>query len=153
MQPAYFGCFGLLIAGATLVAARVSYSSGQKSLILRGAICVLAGSVILMFAALMGHFNISIAIPTLFLIFLGVGLIIPNSLSHALKPYQENAGTAGSIFGGAYYLLIAGFTWVMGAMHNGTSLPLPLYITLLGLVILLGNLMIRKNEMLSTVNS
>lgn len=144
MQSAYYGCFGLLIAGSTLVAARISYNSGQQSLILSGAICVLAGSSILSVAALMGDFNIPIAIPTLFLVFLGVGLIIPNSLSHALKPYQENAGTAGSIFGGSYYLLIAGFTWMMGALHNGTSLPLPIYILLLGLVIALGSQMIRK---------
>ena len=59
--------------------------------------------------------GISIAVATLFIIFFGIGLIIPNSLSHALKPYQMAAGTAGSIFGGCYYCLIAGFTWLMSA--------------------------------------
>lgn len=152
MSPAQYGCFGLLIAGSTLVAARISYKNGQISLIQKGAVCVLLGGVILTATVLTGAFNISISIVALFLIFLGVGLIIPNSLSHALKPYQETAGSAGSIFGGSYYLLIAGFTWLMGAMHNGTSLPLPVYITLLGLVIILGNLLIRKNEMLHSTS-
>lgn len=82
------------------------------------------------------------AIVTLFSIFFGIGLIIPNSLSHALKPYQNAAGTAGSFFGGYYYCLIAGFTWIMSALHNGTALPLPLYITILGFVLMAGSQMI-----------
>ena len=132
MQPAQYGCFGLLVATATVLAARISYKSGQQSLIGKGATCVLVGGIFFTGAILTGILNLYVAVLTLFLVFLGVGLIIPNSLSHALKPYQHAAGTAGSIFGASYYLLLAGFTWFMSAIHNGTSLPLPLYITLLG---------------------
>ena len=75
----------------------------------------------------------------LFSIFFGIGLIIPNSLSAALKSYQMAAGTAGSIFGGCYYSLIATCTWLMGMLHNGTALPLPSYITFIAIVILFGS--------------
>lgn len=139
MQPAHYGCFGLLIAAATIVSARITYKSGKQNLIQIGTACILIGGIILTTTVLIGFFNLWTALITLFLIFLGVGLIIPNSLSHALKPYQEMAGTAGSIFGGSYYLLIAGFTWGMGFLHNGTSLPLPLYITFLGIIVALGS--------------
>jgi len=152
MPPSYYGCFGLLIAAATILAARISYSQSHRlssqQMILCGATSVLLGSFLFTLTIIMGIFDVKIlglviAITTLFVVFFGVGLIIPNSLSHALKPYQMVAGTAGSIFGGCYYCLIAGFTWVMGMLHNGTVLPLPLYIVALGLVLACGSHMIQ----------
>lgn len=151
-KPSYYGLFGLLIAAATILAARISYRQSSRFsaqfIIQCGAACVIVGGFIFILTVLMGIFNLkaigsSIAVLTLFLIFFGIGLIIPNSLSQALKPYQTAAGTAGSIFGGCYYCLIAGCTWLMSILHNGTALPLPLYITMLGLVIICGSQMIR----------
>lgn len=48
------------------------------------------------------------------------------------------AGTAGSLFGGCYYAVIALCSWCLGIMHDGTMLPLPSYIMLLAVAILLG---------------
>jgi hypothetical protein len=81
---------------------------------------------------------------SLLVAFIGVGLIIPNSLSIALKDYQDMVGTAGSIFGAAYYSLIAVAIWGMSLLHNGTAWPLPLYITFLGVVLVLGSQMVRR---------
>lgn len=152
IKPSHYGFFGLLIATATVLAARLSYRQSThfsaQSIIQLGAACVLIGGFLFTFTVLAGAFDfkamgVAIAIMTLFSIFFGIGLIIPNSLSHALKPYQSAAGTAGSIFGGCYYCLIAGFTWTMSVLHNGTALPLPLYITMLGLLLMAGSQMIR----------
>jgi hypothetical protein len=152
MQPSHYGLFGLLIAAATILAARLSYRlSNQYTsqvLIQAGALCVFFGGVALTVAVALGILEfrtvgIVTALTILFVIFFGVGLIIPNSLSHALKSYQSTAGTAGSIFGGCYYLLIALCTWIMGAIHTGTALPLPLYIAFLGLVIVGGSQIIK----------
>lgn len=155
MQPSHYGFFGLLIAAATILAARISYRQNHRfsaqQLIQRGAACVWAGGVIFTLAVMTGTFNLNafgilIAVSTLFLIFFGIGLIIPSSLSHALKPYQMSVGTAGSIFGGCYYCLIAGFTWGMSWLHNGSALPLPLYIAMLGLILACGSQMIRLSQ-------
>lgn len=155
IQPSYYGLFGLLIAAATILAARISYRQSNRFsaqfIIQCGAACILVGGFIFILTVLMGIFNLkaigsAIVVLTLFLIFFGIGMIIPNSLSQALKPYQTAAGTAGSIFGGCYYCLIAGFTWLMSILHNGTALPLPLYITILGLVIVCGSQMIRAPQ-------
>jgi Bcr/CflA subfamily drug resistance transporter len=155
IKPSHYGFFGLLIATATVLAARISYRQSThfsaQSIIECGATCVFIGGLLFTFTILTGIFDlrtvgIAIAIVTLFSIFFGIGLIIPNSLSHALKPYQRTAGTAGSIFGGCYYCLIAGFTWIMSTLHNGTALPLPLYITILGLVLIAGSQMIRYSQ-------
>lgn len=146
MQPKIYGLFGLLIAAATILAARISYRQSSffshHTIILWGATCILVGGLMLTLTVVVGIFYLSIgivvAVLTLFLIFFGIGLIIPNSLSHALKPYQNAVGTAGSIFGCCYYYLIAGCMWLMSALHNGSALPLPIFIILLGLIIVLG---------------
>ncbi|MCE5318168.1 MAG: multidrug effflux MFS transporter [Parachlamydia sp.] len=151
LKPSTYGLFGLLIAAATLLAARISYRQSSPHLLIPiGAVCVLAGALIFILPVLIGVFEhkvlgITIALFTLFLIFFGIGLIIPNSLSQALKPYQAAAGTAGSIFGGCYYCFIAGCTWFMSVLHNGTALPLPLYMTMAAVVIVCGSCMIRLN--------
>lgn len=151
VSPKVYGCMGLLIAAATILAARVSYRCSERfsprALILWGAACVCTGGGLLDVCVIFGiyEFNIGIGVMilTLSLVFFGVGLIIPNSLSHALRPYQQAAGTAGSIFGCYYYILIAGFMWLMSAMHNGTALPLPMYILLLGLLLVQGAYLIQ----------
>ena len=135
IKPSHYGFFGMLIATATVIAARMSYRQSAhfsaESIIQCGATCVFIGGLLFACIVLTGILDlktvgVAIAIVTLFSIFFGIGLIIPNCLSHALKPYQNAAGTAGSIFGGYYYCLIAGFTWIMSLLHNGTALPLPL---------------------------
>lgn len=155
MPPSLYGSLGLLIAAATVLAARFSYlKSSQFSpekLIMWGSCSVAAGALAFLLTILLGvfqlhFFDLAANILILFLIFFGIGLIIPNSLSHALKPFQFAAGTAGSIFGGFYYCLIAASTWTMSGLHNGTAWPLPSYILMLGFVLLAGSKMIQKTK-------
>lgn len=154
MEPSHYGFFGLVIAAATILAARISYAGSHRFSYLKiiqcGAVCVCLGGVLFTLTVMSGIFAIQtlgllITIATLFVIFFGIGLIIPNSLSHALRSYQTAVGTAGSIFGGCYYCLIAMFTWSVGFLHNGTALPLPLYITGLGFILTYGSRMIRSS--------
>lgn len=155
IQPSHYGFFGLLIAAATIVAARISYSLSSRFsgyfLIQCGTACVCTGGAIfalIAFTGLLGReaFGIVSAACALFLVFLGIGLIIPNSLSHALKAYQKAAGTAGSIFGGLYYCLIAGFTWGLSVFHDGTALPLPVYVVALGLILVRGCRLVQQRQ-------
>jgi Bcr/CflA subfamily drug resistance transporter len=156
LRPSLYGGLGVLIAAATIVAARFSYCQNgshlPETIIRLGTGCVLLGSVFFTVVVYLGLFKLDIigivlALPALFAIFFGMGLIIPNSLSIALKPYQMAAGTAGSIFGFLYYCIIAGDTWLMSVLHDGTALPLPLYITALGIVICAGYWMIKQPKM------
>lgn len=155
MQPSHYGFFGLLIAAATVIAARVSYQcSGRFSaneIIHKGSMSILGGGILFTGIVTGGAFaldatGMALVVAALFLVFFGVGLIIPNSLSHALREYQSMAGTAGSLFGGFYYCMIAACTWLMSLFHNGLALPLPLYITLLALFIACGSQMIRRSD-------
>ncbi|MFI5342913.1 MAG: multidrug effflux MFS transporter [Chlamydiales bacterium] len=150
MHASYYGCLGILIAAATILAARISYRQSQRhsaqTIISWGIISVLIGSMLFAGTVIMGFFQLNssgmvVALLALFTLFFGIGLVIPSSLSIALKPYQTAIGTAGSIFGFCYYCLIAGYTWMMGVLHNGTALPLAFYIIALGIILVIGGFM------------
>lgn len=150
MHASYYGCLGILIAAATIVAARISYLQSQRhspqTIISWGIISVLLGSMLFAGLVIMGFFRLNspgmvVALLALFTIFFGIGLVIPSSLSIALKPYQTTIGSAGSVFGFCYYCLIAGYTWMMGVLHNGTAMPLAFYIIVLGIIMVVAGLM------------
>lgn len=151
IQPSIYGLLGLVVAGATIVSSKISYRlSGQclpETLIEAGAFITTVGGVSLLLIEFFGCFQLSgigVVVAAFFLTFLGIGLIIPNSLSIALREYQEMVGTAGSIFGALYYVVIAFATLAMSWMHDGSSLPLPMYVSGLGLILILGSTLVQK---------
>ncbi len=152
MRPSTYGVFGLVIAAATLLSARISYrlSSrvGAERLIATGAFTSTVGG--LLFVGIVGAellsldaLGMGLVAGALLTLFVGIGLVISNSLSIALKAYSHAVGTAGSVFGGCYYILIAAFTYGMSLCHNGTAWPLPLYLLALASLLLVGTCLIR----------
>ena len=65
----------------------------------------------------------------------GISMITANALSSALVDYSHITGTASSLFGCFYYVLIALFTLGIGLLHNGTLFPLPLYLCAITLLL------------------
>lgn len=151
MRPSLYGFLGIIVACGTLVAARISYRLSGKvapEVIIQGGsyLTVLGGLGFTLVQAL-GLFELNtqgmiFSLSSLFIAFVGIGFIIPNSLSMALRDYQDMVGTAGSIFGASYYCIVAIATWVMSLLHNGTAWPLPLYLTFLAAVLVLGGRMV-----------
>jgi Bcr/CflA subfamily drug resistance transporter len=147
MKSSYYGFLGLLISAAAIFAARISYQmaarSSPETMIRYGMVTTILGSMMFILTVMLGllsfaNMGIAVALFALFAIFIGIGLIIPNSLSIALKPYKIWIGIAGSFFGGLYYCLIACFTWLMSLLHDGTVFPLPVYILMLSGVLFIG---------------
>jgi MFS family permease len=52
------------------------------------------------------------------LVVMSFGVAIPNILAHALAGYKTVAGTAGALFGLAYYLMLGGLLAVAGMVQN-----------------------------------
>ncbi len=149
IRPGQYGFFGCLIALATIAAARFSYKKSAyetpETLIVRGAWSTIIGAFFyILFSMILTNFSFQIVgfSCALFVIFFGIGCIIPNSLSIALKPYAQVSGSSGSIFGGLYYCFIAMLMWSMSLLHNGSIMVLPLYMAFLGIVLLLGSYMV-----------
>jgi len=152
LSPGVYGLLGLVVASATIVSAKLSYRlSGwyaPESLITVGAFTATSGGMALILMQQLGLFQfhgLIYIVIGLFTTFVGVGLIIPNSLSIALKNFQDLVGTAGSIFGALYYLVIALATWGMSILHDGSALPLPMYLTFLGLLLLVGSFFVQPH--------
>ena len=107
---------------------------GEK-IILLGCLTSFVGSLLLTLAVVLGFVSPEsgglLAIPVAFSLALltlsGMTIAISNCLSNALEDYSHMAGTAASIFGFIYYLIISFHTSVMGTLHNGTALPMPLF--------------------------
>jgi hypothetical protein len=155
LRPSEYGMLGLVIAAASVLAARLSYRfnsyCSNEQIIQWGSWISLGGGCLFLFSMETRPVEIhmiwlTIGCLPLLVLFLGIGLIIPNSLSIAMKPYQAAIGTAGSLFGGFYYILIAGYTWLISVLHNGASHLLPLYLTGLALTLLLGSFLIRNQN-------
>lgn len=139
LSPSQYGLLGIFIACAAILGSTIShrltdYYSGEEIasfgclLMLMSTIC-LSGFA---FFNLIKNTHVFLSILLIMIPMAGTilgafGLILPYVLSSALTNYQSVIGTAGACFGLAYYLLIAGLTWLMGLLHSGTILPMPLY--------------------------
>jgi Bcr/CflA subfamily drug resistance transporter len=145
--PEHYGFLGLFIAASTILASILSYRLNKKmnpeKVIFIGFLCALIGSLLATVVAFLTPFNPLLFIPCILIVFFGDGLVIPNSLSIALIDYIGVAGTAGSVLGVMYYILIACFTAIMGLIHNGSVYPMPVYFIFLSLLILVGFRLIR----------
>ncbi|WP_341757070.1 MULTISPECIES: multidrug effflux MFS transporter [unclassified Candidatus Tisiphia] len=67
----------------------------------------------------------------------GGTMVTPNCLGQALENYGQFAGTAASLSGFMYYVIAAGFTVLIGHMHDGTLLQLPLFIMIISISMML----------------
>lgn len=56
-----------------------------------------------------------------------IRMITSNSLALALVDYKYAVGSAYSLFGFFYYVVISFLTFVMSCLHNGTLIVMPLY--------------------------
>ncbi|MBY0280588.1 MAG: multidrug effflux MFS transporter [Alphaproteobacteria bacterium] len=106
----------------------------QESLLLAGNIILFLGASIWGIFATLGYIHIqygmfSVLLTLGFIVIqsFGIALILPNALSHALEDYSHMAGTAASLFGFYYCMLISLVTFGMGFFHDGTVIPMPIY--------------------------
>jgi len=138
LTPIQYGLTGIVVAAFSLLASFISHRLNSKhykheQIISLGCCLIGLASLCLTILAYGGIFAIASSVHLLLifgligLLFFGIGLVIPNALSQALSAYQQSIGTASALFSLFYYILIAGFTFLMGALHDGTLLPMPLY--------------------------
>ncbi len=136
--PVQYGLSGMIIAVASLTASFISHRLNARNMRhenLMGLGCSIMGLAAFSLTSLSywgifereGTAYLCVILGLIGLLFLGIGLVIPNALSQALTDYRQSIGTAGALFGLLYYILIASLTFLMGMLHNGSSLPMPLY--------------------------
>lgn len=138
LSPSEYGKTFLLVALVSIIASLVSrklhdhYAS--EEILKYGLILMLSVSLLwvafilsLSLISLSHRWVITISLTAITAIMAGIAIITPNALALALKDYRHTIGSASSLFGFYYYLLISFFTFGMGMLHNGTFLPMPMY--------------------------
>ncbi len=144
------GLYGILIFIPALSLAFGSYLTRklirvfpERNILLSGILICFLSSLILLGLTLSGFITQEDKITAVICILgplsgllLGNGLSAAICLSHALKHYAYAAGTAGALYGGFYYSIVAGLTYVMSVFHNDTVYPMPCLFVLIFVVLL-----------------
>ena len=139
LTPSEYGLSFIAIAAATMMGGILSKKLHNhhtaKTIMGYGLVIILASaSIFSLFTVI--HTNIlplstnlmiGITILSQMSIMFGICMATSNALALALADYKWCIGTASSLFGFFYYSLISLFTLGMGALHNDTLLPMPLY--------------------------
>lgn len=139
LSPGQYGNSFVLLALSAMfggIVSKLLYNSKTSLQIMRIGLTVMASSAFIFSCFILWHLYISpfhttaVIIATvlmqMFMMF-GNCIVTSSALAEALVDYQWCIGTASSLFGFFYYTCITLFTLLMGYLHNGTLLPMPLY--------------------------
>lgn len=146
IKPQWYGASFAGFAAASLVGGIISrkllHTRHATEVLSFGIHTIVLGSALLVIQVLLSQwFNWShlstalMSILSMMVIGMGICMATSNALAMAVEDYRYAVGTASSFFGFGYYTLIALFTYLMGWLHNGTLMPMPLYF--LGLALLM----------------
>lgn len=107
-----------------------SYSTGQ---ILTAALaCTAASSLLLLGVAASGIGGFVGMLVVLFFTIASTGFVGPNATAAAMAPYATRAGSAAALLGAVQFACGAAAGALVGALHNGTALPMTGTIALCG---------------------
>lgn len=106
------------------VAGRLGLRLGAPALIMIGSLTAIVSAALIVALSMAElHTGLAVALPA-FLWMFGHGLHFPQSMAGAVAPFPQTAGAASSLIG--FYQTCAGAiaAFVMGAIHDGTAMPL-----------------------------
>ncbi|USE33840.1 multidrug efflux MFS transporter EmrD [Endozoicomonas sp. SCSIO W0465] len=113
--PGYL--FGSWLAG------KMVKKHSLETIIGRGVVMLVIGSVSMLVAGLMGYLNAWVILVPATLYFLGAGLLFPTATTAALEPFPENAGVAGAVLGGMQNLGGGLVTLVAASIPMSSQVP------------------------------
>lgn len=145
MTPGMYGFLGVVVASGCIVGAllskRMLQTHSAERIILIGCLLIVLATLLLIGLVLMGITSSTTAmvliLTTIFILFVGDGMAIPNSLSLALVEFKDVIGTAGALFGMSYYFMTSLFTWGMSLLHNDSLLTMPMYFLVIAVMMVI----------------
>ncbi len=137
LKPNIYGiCFGFVVCGfilGTLIAGKLSKKLGSLVLLKYGSYLALGGGLLLAGVAYGGGFGAVSVVAPMMVFMVGVGLVMPNSMAGAIGPFPKMAGAASAMMGFLQMTIAASVGASVGALHDGTHLPMTTAITLMGI--------------------
>lgn len=135
VRPDYFGfCFALVISGllaGNVATARLGHRFGMTRMIGAGAIVAVLAGTALGGLALFHVETIAAVLVPMIGVFLAAGLVLPNGMAAAIAPHGRVAGSASALLGFIQMGIAATAGWMVGRMHDGTTLPMGVTIALM----------------------
>ncbi len=145
LSPSQYGATSIILAIAACLGSisshRMNKRHSEKKIIEIGGLISLISFLILMITmSFSAHLHANVIIFTIIFAMSGfmfgsVGLIIPNLISNALVNYENTLGQAGSFFGFLYYAVVVTITTILGLLHDGSMIVMPLYFFTLSLMV------------------
>lgn len=137
VDPKYFGLyFMVIVAGyiaGNLFTARVAYQWPSNKVFQLGiASSSIASACMVIFCLLEWYYPLLIVTPVFF-VTIGIGLVLPQAMGQALKPFAHMAATASAMMGFLQMLVAAFAGWLVGVFLVGEPLPMALVILGTGL--------------------
>ncbi|PKU23376.1 multidrug effflux MFS transporter [Telmatospirillum siberiense] len=135
VRPEHFGfCFALVIIGllsGNVITARLGHRFGMARMIGAGVVIGVLSGTILGGLALAHIQTIAAILAPMTGVFLAAGLVLPNATAAAIAPHGRIAGSASALLGFIQMAVAAGAGWMVGRLHDGTTLPMALTIALM----------------------
>jgi DHA1 family bicyclomycin/chloramphenicol resistance-like MFS transporter len=116
------------------------------------AVCAGSGLLLTLVAATGFGGLVGLLVP-LFICIASVGLIGPNSAAAAMAPYGRAAGSASALMGTLQFTVGAGAGALVGALHNGTALPMAGVIAACGLLGLVAFASVGASEQVAAIQA
>lgn len=142
-SPKEYGIIGVFISSAAIGGSLLSKTLNKYfdsiKIIKIGVSVLLLSSIVLLISVYSITYSkfatIFVITISMMLFFISFPLTIPYILSFALDNHKDYLGTAGSIMGMLYYIIVSIAVYYMGKIHNGTCAPMPIYFLVLALII------------------
>ncbi|XVN43560.1 MAG: multidrug effflux MFS transporter [Candidatus Rickettsia vulgarisii] len=156
LKPSHYGMLGIFMATGVCFGSFLSYKINHKinTLKLIKVACYLNLFVMTIFSSLVfldiikapSILSIMLIMMFMMLFYICFGVGIPNILSKALVHYNDNIGTASSIFGILYYFWVSLFVFGIGFLPNSLYV-MPVYFLVISI------LMIKSTKYLNIENN
>jgi DHA1 family bicyclomycin/chloramphenicol resistance-like MFS transporter len=137
VAPDRFGfCFAAVVVGymcGSLLSGRFTHRLGLDRMIGWGTLLGVGAALLLVVLTAFGPAHWVVVVGPVSLLFMAVGLVLPNSSAGAIGPFPQMAGTASSLMGFLQTGIGAIAGIVVGHALNGTALPMALVILAMAL--------------------
>lgn len=119
--------FALVVSGyiiGTFSAAKLNRKFGIDRLISVGTTLCLASGMVMLAAVLAGYASALAVVGAMMVNMIGVGLALPPSQAGAVGPFPRTAGLASALLGTVQMGAAAVVGFFVGALHDGTAVPM-----------------------------
>lgn len=146
--PRHFGfAFMAVVVGymsGSFASGRLSQRIGLERMVGAGVVLGAATAALLAGLALAGVQTIPAVVVPTSLFFLSVGMVLPNATAAAIAPYATMAGSASALLGFLQMGTGALAGWLVGRLHDGTTLPMAAVILAMATASLAARLLARR---------